>query len=813
MKNFKAVIFTAIALSAFVFPAGCMQPPPKKIVRKPPLPVRVEPKIDRQAELDFELLKAAHAKDLATVKACVKKGGNVNVKDPSGWSAAMWSVWHWFDDKPLCAYIMHSGGNFTQHEKNNLLERSARAGDLARAEFFIELGANPNYVNAFGENCATLALRYFRGQYGIAENENALPRYGNLGDINEALRLNADNLNEACKLFESAKYELDAYKNRELVFSQKPQDAKDRADFAAREMKKACDFYKKTKDEHNVPDDLTSAPAIYNTLLNEEISKKSVAEKNLQYVKFITLLKAKGANLRNLLAGKQDDSGKQDEWKGQGDKWTIDPIARLDVYKTFPTVINGLWYGELALIQLIGRGEEIFKKQLQTLDLPVPQEYLFNLYLTDREIEEAAKQGIKAVSDLILSREKNARKINWRTARMGVGISSDGSFGMNASAGIGTVTASEDATTAEKEAAQAEGEQKGTLIGRYLGAIELALAGEELVAEINSRIEGWNAPKRELNAKIFELYEEAPLEGELAKRWKETWTTRIKAQAEIKKALINKIRPILVEYKASLDQWVKNPKFDSSIKNFNEAVEELENRIGRQKREQALLERFLASDFLKEIPVEELIANPPNPRDVDPNWYKEHCIGEFKKPEIFTDAAKAFLDYGIDVNARANGTNHPALVCAYLWDKPEFEELLLSYGADKKLALFHICERNDFDLLAKMLPRIKSLADVPVDALGNTILHRAVLAGRADMIPEIVKRGVSVNAENKHDDTPLHLAAEKEDEACVVALLNLGGNVNAKDKDGRKPFQRFWNEPNPDLSKRLSAAQKKDKNN
>ena len=92
--------------------------------------------------------------------------------------------------------------------------------------------------------------------------------------------------------------------------------------------------------------------------------------------------------------GTQDDSGKQDEWKGQEDKWTIDPIARLDIHKAFPVVVDGLWYGELALIQLIGRSDEIFKKQIQPLDLPVPQEYLFTLYLKDREVAEAAKQGI-----------------------------------------------------------------------------------------------------------------------------------------------------------------------------------------------------------------------------------------------------------------------------------------------------------------------------------------------------------------------------------------------------------------------------------
>ena len=80
------------------------------------------------------------------------------------------------------------------------------------------------------------------------------------------------------------------------------------------------------------------------------------------------------------------------------------------------------------------------------------------------------------------------------------------------------------------------------------------------------------------------------------------------------------------------------------------------------------------------------------------------------------------------------------------------------------------------------------------------ILHRAVLAKRADVVELLVKHGADVNGRNRHDDAPLHLAAELEDEACVRALLACGANVNAKDKDGRKPFQRFWNQPRPALT-------------
>lgn len=826
MKHFKPIVFTAIALAAFVFPTGCVNqakkaPPPRRVVAKPI--------VDTQRELDFKLLKAAHGRDLETVKVCVKKGGNVNVQDPSGWSAAMWAVWHWFDDKPLCAYIMHSGGAFAQHQKDHLLERAARTGDCARAEFFLGLGANPNYVNAFGENCATLALRYFRGQYGIPENENALPRYGNLEDINLALKLNIGENDAAEKQLAAVRKALDEYKARADSFAKQPQGSPSASEeFEGKEFENAQAFYKSAKDESAVPEDLASASMIYNAMLAEASAAKDAAGKNLQYVKFVELLKAKGANLRKLLAGTQDNSGKQDDWKGQEDKWTMDPVARLAVREAFPHIVDGLWDGELALIQLIGRGEEIFKGQAMRPILPLPKEYFFEFCLNNTEDATALEGGQKAVKDLIRKKYAQARTTHWMSAGVGTGAGF-GSVGLNdydadISAWMlgghmlaGSVTSYTEATQEEKEQAAARGAQAGQETGRYLGAMKIVMNGEDLLAAINEEVEAWNAMARERNSGLFALYKELPLEGELAEKWNGRWERRMIRLAENKNSVAARIRKVLEEEAERLEKSLKKASGRNVIGNgdavrrYNESEDEAEARFEQETETLEKIRTFLASDFFKETPLAELIANPPHPRDADPVWYAQNCLGKIKAPEVFTNAAKALLDYGVDVNARANGTNHPALVCAYLWDKPEFETLLLGYGADKKLALFHICERNDFDLLKKLLPRITSLAEVPEDGAGNSILHRAVLSGRADMIPEIVKRGVPVNARNKHDDTALHLAAELENEACVVALINAGANVNAKDKDGRKPFQRFWNVPSPELTKIFSDAHKASK--
>ena len=819
MKNFKTIIFTTIAISALIFPTACVHAPQKQ--KELPYP----------AELN--LIRAAHDKDTDSAKRLVKQNISVNAtesyagrwEEPSDWTAAMWSVWHWFDDKPLCAYIMHSNGKFGQKQKDALLERAARTGDCERAKVFLELGANPNYVNAFGENCATLALRYFRGQYGIKENTAAAPRYAKLDDINAALKENIEENARAGTRFAETQKAADAFTAREKAFAQSPQASVDSAaEFEAKELPIAHEFYKKIKSlnpQENVPQNLGSAKAIYATLLEEVKTEKDTAEKNLQYVKFIKLLKNKGANLRKLLAGTQDNSGTQDNWKGQQDKWTMDAVARRGVHDAFPLVIDGMWDGELALIQLIGRGGDLFTQQILPYTLAVPKEYVFMQYILSEKAREAQTQGENAVRALYRQKADEARTTRWSAtsgfAELGMGTKATNRYdrayaeiNMNGAISGGTVTVSDLPTKAEQKQAFELAWKKGLEDGNALAAIELILNGEKLFEEADSEIERKNTAARERNSMIYALYEEPPFEGELAEKWRGVWERRVKRRAEDKKFVADCISQVIDTEISILEKMLARPESAPADGIPFELRERLaEERYQENKKKLQAFKDFRNSDFLKELPVEDLIANPPHPRDVDPTWFAQNCLGKIKVSEIFVATAKALLDYGVDVNARANGTNHPALVCAYLWDKPEFEKLLLSYGADPKLALFHVCELNDFDLLKKMLPRYKSLADVPADALGNTILHRAVLAGRADVIPEIIKRGVPVNAQNKHDDTPLHLAAEKEDKDCAVALLNAKANVNATDKDGRKPVQRFWNIPSPELTKIFSDAQAK----
>jgi cytohesin len=63
----------------------------------------------------------------------------------------------------------------------------------------------------------------------------------------------------------------------------------------------------------------------------------------------------------------------------------------------------------------------------------------------------------------------------------------------------------------------------------------------------------------------------------------------------------------------------------------------------------------------------------------------------------------------------------------------------------------------------------------------GSVLHAAVQSNRIDVVRLILDAGADVNATNDIDETPLHLAAEKDERSAIVELLLLtGADVNAK---------------------------------
>ncbi|WP_158621805.1 ankyrin repeat domain-containing protein [Wolbachia endosymbiont of Laodelphax striatellus] len=69
------------------------------------------------------------------------------------------------------------------------------------------------------------------------------------------------------------------------------------------------------------------------------------------------------------------------------------------------------------------------------------------------------------------------------------------------------------------------------------------------------------------------------------------------------------------------------------------------------------------------------------------------------------------------------------------------------------------------------------------------IRSNALKDGNAQIVKDLIPRGVDVNAKNDDGDAPLHIAAEKSYKEIVDALLEKEGiDINVKDNKGITPL-------------------------
>ena len=71
----------------------------------------------------------------------------------------------------------------------------------------------------------------------------------------------------------------------------------------------------------------------------------------------------------------------------------------------------------------------------------------------------------------------------------------------------------------------------------------------------------------------------------------------------------------------------------------------------------------------------------------------------------------------------------------------------------------------------------------------NEKLLEVARMGIADKIQSLIESGASCNATDSDGWTPLHYAAERDDEECIAALLAAGADMSIKDNEGHTPFR------------------------
>jgi len=191
---------------------------------------------------------------------------------------------------------------------------------------------------------------------------------------------------------------------------------------------------------------------------------------------------------------------------------------------------------------------------------------------------------------------------------------------------------------------------------------------------------------------------------------------------------------------------------------------------------------YAASEGYKEI-VDFLLVNKAeiNARDKFDKMPLHYAASEGHK-----EIVEFLLDNKAEINARDIFDKMPLHYATYEGHE-DVVELLRRYGGQESEGLHLAAGEGD---LGKIKLLLTSGADVNAKelGLGASALLCASQAGHYMVAQALIENGADVNASNKLDQMPLHLAANHGHKDLVELLLFHKAKVNVKDRDGFTPL-------------------------
>ncbi|KAF3696043.1 Ankyrin repeat and SOCS box protein 6 [Channa argus] len=135
---------------------------------------------------------------------------------------------------------------------------------------------------------------------------------------------------------------------------------------------------------------------------------------------------------------------------------------------------------------------------------------------------------------------------------------------------------------------------------------------------------------------------------------------------------------------------------------------------------------------------------------------------------------------------RVRKSEDQSAVCRSLAELLERESESEEFVKGISYAMFKVAERGLLDA-AKMLLRYGADLNFEDPVSYYNPLHIAVLRNKPNMVRLLVEHGADIEKRDRiHESSPLDLASEESERLpCLLTLLDLGADVNARDKQGK----------------------------